>query len=190
MSPVAWQLDDLETRIDKLRREYDQFFAGRRRGAPIVLRDEVERLILKLTRDPSSSTAVQFRLRTLAHRFRATDGQVRQRIEGGERRTARKAKDAAVRAKETSVLLDAAAVANPAAVRSHLLRMHRAVRDGAGDNAQELSLDRLQERLMGEANKQLQQPGVKGVRFRVVQGEGGTRIRGEVLEEPDATTCR
>ena len=76
-------------------------------------------------------------------------------------------------------------MANPAAVRSHLLRMHRAVRDGAGDNAQELSLDRLQERLMGEAHKQLQQPGVKGVRFRVVQGEGGTRIRGEVLEEPD-----
>ncbi len=184
MSPVAWQLDDLEGRIDKLRREYDQFFAGRRRGAPIMLRDEVERLILKLTRDPSSSTAVQFRLRTLAHRFRALDGQVRQRIDAGERRTTRGAKDGAAVAMEASVVLDAAAVANPVAVRSHLLRIHRAVRAGAGDNTKELTLDRLQERLMGEASKQLQQPGVKGVRFKVVQGEGGTRIRGEVLEEP------
>ncbi|HSH69763.1 MAG TPA: hypothetical protein VK997_07580 [Deferrisomatales bacterium] len=184
MSPVAWQLDDLEGRIDKLRREYDLFFAGRRRGAPIVLRDEVERLILKLTRDPSSSTAVQFRLRSLAHRFRALDGQVRQRIEAGERRAARKASGGVNGSPEVSVLLDAAAVANPGAVLSHLLRIHRAVQAGAGDNAKELSLERLQERLLGEARKQLQQPGVKGVRFRVVQGEGGTRIRGEVLEGP------
>jgi hypothetical protein len=182
VAPVTRQLDDLEARIDKLRREYDQFFAGRRRGAPIVMRDEVERLILKLTRDPSSSTAVQFRLRTLAHRFRALDGQVRQRIEGGERRAARKA---AAGKQDASVLLDAAAVANPAAVRAHLLRIHRAVRKGgAGPDAEGLSLDRLQERLLGEARKQLQQPGVRGVRFQVVQSEGGTRIRGEVVEEP------
>lgn len=185
MAPVNRQLDELEARIDKLRREYDLFFGGTRRGAPILLRDEVERLILKLTRDPSSSTAVQFRLRTLAHRFRALDGLVQQRIEGGARPAVRKAAGGAARVLEASVLLDAAAVANPAVVRAHLLRIHRAVRAGAGagDSAKELSLDRLQERLMGEARKQLQQPGVKGVRFKVVQGEGGTRIRGEVLEE-------
>ena len=51
------------------------------------------------------------------------------------------------------------------------------------EGAKELSLERLQERLLGEAARQLQQPGVRGVRFRVVQGDDGARIRGEILED-------
>lgn len=178
VSPVTRQLDELEARIDKLRREYDLFFAGNRRGAPIIMRDEVERLILRLTRDPSSSTAVQFRLRTLAHRFRTLDGQIRQRIEGGRRRPVRVAAGGAGGG-DASVLLDAAAVADPSAVRAHLLRIHRSVRADSG--AEGLTLERLEERLVGEARRQLAQPGVKGVRFKVVKGAGGTRIRGEVV---------
>lgn len=180
MAPVTRQLDELEVRIEKLRREYDLYFAGRRRGAPIVLRDDAERLILKLTRDPSSSTAVQFRLRTLAHRFRALDMQVRQRIEAAERRVARKATEAA-EAEEASVLLDAAAVDNPGVVRAHLLRIHRAVQQSPGGNGAALPFERLQQRLLEEARRQLLQPGVKGVRFRVIAGVDGARIRGEVV---------
>ena len=184
MSPVSRQLNLLENKIERLRREYDLFFAGNRRGAPILLRDELEREILRWTRDPSPSTGVRFRLRTLAHRFQSLDGLVRQRIETGDPRVVHRPRPTGAGNQDASVLLDAAAIANPGAVRAHLLRIHRAVKDQAGSDAANLSLDRLQERLLGEAAKQLAHPGVKGVRFKVVKGEGGTRIRGEVVGEP------
>ncbi|NTU59517.1 MAG: hypothetical protein HGA98_00480 [Deltaproteobacteria bacterium] len=179
-------LDRLEEKLNRLKREYDLFLAGQRRGEPVAFREEVEREILILTKFPFRSTAAKFRMRNLAHRFRALETQIRLLLD--QKRAKKReeeetvARDSAVR---PSVVLDRAALDAPAAVSGHLHAIQRAMAEIAPDRPPP-SLEALRKRLFDEARRILETPGIRGVRFLLVEDEKGPRIRGEVIREPGA----
>jgi hypothetical protein len=183
LDAVTKELNLLDQKIDRLKREYDLFLAGTRRVEPTALRDEVAREVLRITRSPLSSTAARFRVRTLAHRFQAIEVQLKNLV---ERRASRPAARAdGDRGDPPTVMLDRAALENPASVEIHLRRMHRAVADATGNPSPPPPLKSLKERILQEARRHLDHPGVLGVRFSVVTSdEGKTKIRGEVVQSP------
>lgn len=63
------QLDRLESMINELRVQYEQFFVDVLPQPPDELRDEVLRLIRRLLKAPFKNSADRFRLRTLVQRF-------------------------------------------------------------------------------------------------------------------------
>lgn len=173
-------LDRLETKMDRLKREYDLFLAGRRRGEPVALRDEVQRDVLALTRHPWPSTAARFRARTLAHRFQALEVQVRHLA---EMRAARKAKAEPEPPEAAEVLFDRACLEEGALLERYVQRLHRSVARLVPAGALPDPAV-LRQRIETEVRRLLQEPGVAGVRFRVEAGERGARIRGEVVRAP------
>lgn len=175
-------LDRLEQKLNRLKREYDLFLAGQRRGEPTSLRDELEKEIISLTKYPFHSTASKFRMRNLAHRFRALETQIRQLAD--QKRTKKKEEEErTAEVAPLSVLVDHAALEQPSAVARHLRAMQKAL-GAARPDRQPPSLDSLRQRFFDEARKILARPGVRGVRFILTQGEKGPKIRGEVLSDP------
>lgn len=170
-------LDRLETKIDRLRREYDLFLAGRRRGEPVSLRDEVRREVLALTRHPWSSTVGRFRAKGLAHRFQALESQVRHVL---EIRTGRKPKGPAEPPRGVEVLIDRSCLQEKGVFLGCVAQLHRRLLKAAGD-AKPPAIEALSDRIEAEVRRRLQEPGVVGVRFRVAEGEGALKIRGELV---------
>lgn len=182
VDPTTAELDRLEQKIEKLKREYDLFRTGQRKTEPTALRSELEKQVLRLTRFPFASTAMRFRMKTLAHRFQAVAAQARNLAELQARKQLAQTPQ---RPEDRAVLIDRAALDNPSALDSYLKRLHRAMAETAttADGQKPApSFDALKRRLLAEARRQLERPEVSGVRFSVVEGEGGAKLRGEILE--------
>ena len=182
------ELDGLEERIERLRREYDLFLAGERRTEPLDLRGEIERTILKLVASPLLNTADRFRVNTLAHRFRAVEARVRKLLERREAR-ARGAGGSARQPEAPSVVIDRALLERPAALDRYVRRLHQEVERACGGQAP-ITAAQLREKLVETARAQVTRPGVRAVRFRVDSEGGRPRIRGEILPEPPGPTGR
>ena len=176
MASHTGQLDQLARKIEKLRREYDLYICGNRSTEPTALRAEVEREVLQLTRHPYSSTAMRFRLTSLAHRFRAVETQARNLI---ERRTRAQETESDAEAPNESVFLDQVALKNPRSVDGHFRKLHKAL----GGKGAQADLDQLRERLMDEASRKLKEGGATGVKFSVVKEDGALRLHGEVIRK-------
>ncbi len=182
------ELDGLEERIERLRREYDLFLAGERRAEPADLRGEIERTILRLVASPLLNTADRFRVNTLAHRFRAVEARVRKLLERREAR-ARAAGGGGQLRECPSVVIDRALLERPATLDRYVRRLHREVERACGGQAP-ITAAELRERLVETARAQVARPGVRAVRFRVDSQGGKPRIRGEILPETPAPTGR
>jgi hypothetical protein len=68
---VDEQLRSLDFKLGQLRREYEQYFLGTRPREPILLRGEVQKLVITLTNQPFQNTALKFRFASLCSRFQA-----------------------------------------------------------------------------------------------------------------------
>jgi hypothetical protein len=62
-------LDDLEHRLERLKRLYEQYFLGIQKIPPSQLHKEVERGIRELTQKQPRNTGLRFRLTTISQRF-------------------------------------------------------------------------------------------------------------------------
>lgn len=68
----AWtveEVDDLDSRLDRLRATYDMYFRGIERAEPLTLRKQVYRLVLQANPALINNTGLRFRLRNLVQRF-------------------------------------------------------------------------------------------------------------------------
>ncbi len=63
------EVDDLSTKLDRLRATYDMYFRGIERTEPQTLRKQVYRLVLQARPSLISNTGLRFRLRNLVQRF-------------------------------------------------------------------------------------------------------------------------
>lgn len=61
-------LNDAETRLDRLRALYDQFFQGLERTEPTQLRKDFERILSTLRKEQPRNTALRFRFQQLVQR--------------------------------------------------------------------------------------------------------------------------
>lgn len=179
MDPTTVELDRLEGKIEELKREYDLFLAGNRRGEPSSLRSQLERDVLRLSRAAFTSTASRFRMKTLAHRFQAVESQMRKIVEHRDRRRQGQENRSP---EEANVVLDRAALDRPQAVEPHLKRIYEAV-CASLDGRKAPNFETLKQRMIAEATRYLSNPGVRGVRFSVVPGDSGPKLRGEVLRD-------
>ncbi|MDW7708956.1 MAG: hypothetical protein SCH98_00670 [Deferrisomatales bacterium] len=174
-------LDRLERRIEQLRREYELFLAGQRRGEPVALREEIRRELLARTRQPPPSTAAGFRVRALALRFQAVEAQVRRLLEP---RGARKGGRPSGVGGEQGVLLQRSCLEERGLLQGGAARLHRELVCLVGERGAPPA-GVVCERLEAEMRRQLAVPGVEGVRFRVERGEAGATIRGTVVRRAD-----
>ncbi len=68
---VDEQLRILDYKLGQLRREYEQYFLGTRPREPILLRGEVQKIVITLTNQPFQNTALKFRFASLCSRYQA-----------------------------------------------------------------------------------------------------------------------
>lgn len=184
MDALAPDLERLEEKLNRLKREYDLFLAGQRRVEPSAFRDEVEREVLLLTKHPFHSTASRFRVKNLAHRFQALENQIRNLL---EKKQAKKKGDeeGGAEAPRPSVLVDRAALENPVALESHFRALHRALTESLPGRPPP-ALHALEKKILDEARRVLERPGLYGIRFALVEDEAGLKIRGEAVSAPKA----
>lgn len=62
-------LDILDVKINKLRVDYEQYFAKILKKEPTALRDEIDRIILKYSNQPVTNTSLKFRYSTLTAKY-------------------------------------------------------------------------------------------------------------------------
>jgi hypothetical protein len=80
------QINDLETRIDRLKALYEQYFQGIERLEPTVPRKEVDRKLAMLRKEQIRNTAQRFRLQSLVQRYTSYQthwGRITRQIEEG-----------------------------------------------------------------------------------------------------------
>lgn len=66
---IKEDLDMLDAKITKLRVDYEQYFAKVLKKEPAVLRDEIDRLILRYSNQRINSTSLRFRYSTLTSKY-------------------------------------------------------------------------------------------------------------------------
>ena len=66
---IAELLDDLQTRMDRCKVMFEQYFLGIQKTGPLQLQIELERRIRKLTQTHISNTGLRFRFTTLSQKF-------------------------------------------------------------------------------------------------------------------------
>ena len=62
-------LEELETRLERLRALYEQYFMGIERIEPAIARKDVDRRIYVLRREKIRNTAKRFKLQTIIQRY-------------------------------------------------------------------------------------------------------------------------
>jgi hypothetical protein len=68
---VEEELKILEHKMNQLRLDYEQYFLGTRPREPILLRGEVQKLIVFYSNTPIQNTAMRFKFASLCSRFQA-----------------------------------------------------------------------------------------------------------------------
>jgi hypothetical protein len=63
------ELDILDTKISKLKVDYEQYFAKILKREPTALRDEIDRIILKYSTQSTTNTSLKFRYSTLTSKY-------------------------------------------------------------------------------------------------------------------------
>lgn len=178
--PRASDLDNLEKKIFQLKKEYDLFLSGRRRGEPIDLHAEIERNILKLTRFPFPSTAVKYRLKTLAHRFQAVGLQARNINDSRNSRRSREKNEKEGEPKDF-LLWDENTLKDPKSMEEGVQRLRQQMAEKTKNPPPDVST--LKDKLARAVKSHLAEPGIKAIRFHVVNGDQGPRIRGELIRK-------
>ena len=62
-------LDILDVKINKLKVDYEQYFAKVLKKEPAALRNEIDRIILKYSNQPTTNTSLKFRYSTLTAKY-------------------------------------------------------------------------------------------------------------------------
>src|SRR5688572_24520798 len=66
---IQIQLDELDTRVDRLRALYEQYFVGIEKLEPHVQKKDVERRLYALRKLQIRNTALRFRFQNLVQRY-------------------------------------------------------------------------------------------------------------------------
>jgi hypothetical protein len=69
MSEIEAAVGELETRLDRLRALYDQYFMGIERLEPLVPKKDVERRFIALRKEQIKNTGLRFKFQTLTQRY-------------------------------------------------------------------------------------------------------------------------
>lgn len=182
------RIDALEVRLEELKRQYDLYLSGQRRTEPVTLKLETEREILSLTRFPSSSTMFKFQVRTLAMRFRAMEAQVRNLLDLRQLRSGTAPRPDGSSAPLSDIIVDEMAIDNPAIIAGKV----KALLNQAGGKVTlpgTMTPESLCQMMLTKAKSIVGKNNVKAVKYSLINGEQGPRVKGELVTVGDAKSA-
>jgi hypothetical protein len=174
----------LNREIDELKREYDLYLAGLRKTEPIGQRAQLERKVVLLARTPVSSTVFKFQAKTLAHRFRALETQLKNLMDAREAK--HKVSEQVQTKQPSAVIIDNTVINNPKLVVDRVRRMVTELNKKNLDQDDAMSLDpeNFCNALVGKAKTMVGKGEVRAVRFQIVESDGEHKVKGEVIGAP------
>jgi len=167
----------LDFKLNQLKREYDQYFLGTRPREPVLLRGEVQKLVVLLTNTPFQNTALKFRFSSLCSKYQAQrrqwDENLRKIEAGTYERHRFKAK-----LRNPGTATAASAPTTPAPKSDELFQSYVDARLACGQDVKKLS----QEKLEGVIEKQRAKLQEKfgddaNFRFKVAVEDGRAKLK-------------
>lgn len=178
-------LKDLEVYLNRLRIDYELYFAGSAKREPAILRGKVQKLITRMVNEPPRNSAQKFRFNTLNSRFqcfRQHWGRIQREMDAGTYKPHKFKADMRVgKLAESGEGLPDAAPETPKAKRTAIDQLHDALKSArkkTGENIADLSKEKLAAavRKQTEALKAKHGDATK-VRFRVVIENGKAKLK-------------
>lgn len=172
---VAEDLQVLEIKLKQAKLEYEQYFLGSRPREPVLLRGEVQKLIVRYSNQPIQNTKLRFKFNSLCARFfafrRHWDSVLRQMEEGTYQRQVFRAglrERPALEERPRSKRADA---------RDDLFEEYLSARRSCGEDVSGLTRNRL-DKLLGQQERAIRERyACEDVRFRVVVENGRTKLK-------------
>jgi hypothetical protein len=178
-APLEDQLHTLSTKINQLKREFDQYFLGSRPREPVLLRGEVHKLMAQLSNQPIQNTAQRFKFSSLCSRYQAMKRQwdeTLRKIEEGTYQRHRFKAD--LHQRQRSVGAAAPAPRQQDAPAEDLFAAYRDARLACGQSTQGLSRERLEQNLERQRAQLRQRFGADAdFQFRVAVEDGQVRLK-------------
>jgi hypothetical protein len=186
---IAEDLQLLDVRLKQLKLEYDQYFLGARPREPVLLRSDVQKLVVKYSNLGIQNTALRFKFNTLCSRYfamrRQWDATLRQIEEGTYARHVFK-----TRLHESERPAEAPA-SNPSDPEpADLFDAYVAARRSCNEEIRGITRERLDQLVAGQRSVLQKRYGCQEVRFRVVVEDGKAKLRATPVrpEEPVRST--
>jgi hypothetical protein len=183
--PRDTSIVELENKIEELRRQYDLYLSGLRKTEPASLFNEVESQVLKITRQMSGrSTVLQFQIRTLAFKFRSLQAQLKRFMDRRETYIKSKLEESYGNDVEEfgqTIFIDRMVLANPKLISGKVRSMVT-----SSGNSDKVIPDELAQMLIAKASKVIDRSDVAAVRFTIVKGEKGPKIKGDIIPKKGA----
>lgn len=172
------RIDGLAAKLDQLKREYDLYINGQRRTEPLDLRKDIEKSVMELVRFPTSSTVFKFQVKTLAHRFRSMETQIKNLMD------MKMAKMAAERIESgfdpQDIVIDEMAIENPAIIAERVKKLFNAA-GLKGAIPADMTPDSLHRMMVSKARTVVGKGNVRAVKYSLVAGDNGMKVKGEII---------
>ena len=182
--PLEDQLHTLGTKINQLKREFDQYFLGTRPREPVLLRGEVQKLVALLSNQPIQNTALRFKFSSLCSKYHALRRQwdeTLRKIEAGTYERHRFKADLHKRAGSAPTAAPKTGRAGEPA--EDLFTAYRDARLACGQSTQGLSRERLEQSLERQRAQLRQRFGSDAdFQFRVAVENGQVRLKAKRVD--------
>ena len=176
---IVEDLKILDAKLNQLKREYEQYFLGTRPREPVLLAGEVRKLILFLTNNPFSNTALKFKFGSICSRYQAYNRQwldTLRRIEQGTYERHRFKAD--LHERQAAETRSAAAMPNGArADDPGIYAAYVEARQACGQDVKNLSPAKLRAILREQEKSLSSRFGDADIRFRVVVEGGKAKVK-------------
>lgn len=177
--PLEDQIQTLSTKINQLKREFDQYFLGTRPREPVLLRGDVNKLVAMLSNQPIQNTALRFKFSSLCSKYQAMRRQWEEtlrKIEAGTYERHRFKAD--LHRRQRAKVSAPPAASRPSRAGDDLFTAYRDARLACGQSTQGLSRERLEQSLERQRAQLRERFGDDAsFQFRVAVENGQVRLK-------------
>jgi hypothetical protein len=171
-------LDILDTKISKLRVDYEQYFAKILKREPSALRDDIDRLIIKYSNQQITNTSLKFRYSTLTSKYtsyRQFWDRILRQIEEGTY-----ARGTAVGARAPEAPLHTAPIKNEKKPEDNKFRtvyqQYMEARKKGSESSKDMTYEEFSKAIVQQTEKIKRDYNCKDVEYKVTVKDGKTKI--------------
>lgn len=170
-------LDILDAKINKLKVDYEQYFTKLLKREPTLLRDEIDRLIIKYSNQSITNTSLKFRYSTLASKYTSYKqfwNRILRQIEEG---TFERGAGVGVRVPEVPIGVEPRKEELPGESKfKSVYQQYREARRAANDPSKDMSYEEFTKAIMQQTEKIKKDYKCKDVEYKVAVKDGKAKI--------------
>ncbi len=192
MASVDDDLQILESKLNTLKLDYERYFLGSRPRAPLMARQEIQKIVTIWANTPSQNSAIRFKFNSINARYQALkrhwDNTLRQMEAGTYKRDVFKAniRQSARTAAPKSARQKSDAGIGSSQAGAELIDTYLDAAQACGQNVKGLTAQKLQAVVDKQTAALKKQMGCKDVSFRVVVQQGKVKLKASpVGRSPD-----